>query len=82
MQLVDNRRHHVQYFGFTSVRHVVLVVDQNSLQQLGDNVVVDHLQVISLLNICVDELENLLLDRTETTDFGHLGCDVACACQY
>jgi hypothetical protein len=80
MQLVDNRRHHVQYFGFTGVRHVVLVVDQNSLQQLGDNVVVDHLQVISLLNICVDEFENLLLDRTETADFGHLSCDVACAC--
>jgi hypothetical protein len=80
MQLVDNRGHHVQYFGLTSVRHIVLVVDQNSLQQLGHNVVVNHLQVISLLNICVDELENLLLDCTETTDFGHLGCNVACVC--
>lgn len=37
----------------------------------------NHLKIIRLLDVRVDELENLLLDRTQTSNLGHLGGNVA-----
>jgi hypothetical protein len=42
---------------------------------------VDHLQVVSLVNVGADQLEDLLLDGSKTVDLGHFSGSIACESQ-
>jgi len=50
------------------------------LQQVRHKTLVNHFEVVSLVNVGADQLEDLLLDGPETADLGHLGGDVTCDC--
>lgn len=72
-QYSDDRKH----FRLTRIRNVPLVVQEDSLEKRRHHSLVDHLLVISLLDVSSDQLQDLLLDSPETSDLGHLGRDVA-----
>jgi hypothetical protein len=61
---VDDRGNDVQDFSITGIWHVALVVKQDGVKQRWHHAVVDHLQVICFLDIDLDKLENLFLDRS------------------
>lgn len=76
LKLLDDGSHDVQDLSLASIRDVVLVVKKNSLQQIGYKALVNHLKVIGLVDVCADQLEDLLLDGSKTADLGHLGGNV------
>lgn len=75
MKLGNDRGHHVQYFRFSGIWNVSPVICQDSLKQSRDEVLVDHVKIISFLNVSVDELQNFLLDGSKAPNFRHLGCN-------
>ena len=71
--------HDVQHLCFPCVGNISVIIHQNGLQERWNHVCVDHLQIISFLHIGIDQLKNLLLDGTKSSDFRGLGGDVACS---
>lgn len=55
-------RHDLENFSIPSIRNVAVVVDQYGIQQRWDNVRANHLEIICLLYIGLNELQNLFLD--------------------
>jgi|FreactcultuFSWF8_1027224.scaffolds.fasta_scaffold00008_121 hypothetical protein len=80
LKLLDDGSHNVQDLGLSCIRDVVLVVEEDGLQQVRHKTLVNHFEVVSLVNVGADQLEDLLLDGPETADLGHLGGDVTCDC--
>jgi len=75
MELVDNRRHDVQNFGFACIWHVTVVVDQNGLKEWWDHVGIDHFKIVRLLHVGINEFQNLLLNGAKSPDFRGFGGD-------
>lgn len=73
---MDDGGGHTQNFSIPGIRHVALVIEQNGIKQRWYHAVIDHLQVISFLHIDVHELQDFFLDRTETTHFWRLSCNI------
>ncbi len=69
MKLRDNCRHDIQHLRLTSVRHVAAIVCEDGFQKRRNDVGVDHLEIVSFLNICVNELQNLFLDGPQAANF-------------
>lgn len=63
----------MQDLGLASVRHIAIIIHQDGFEQRWNHVGIDRLEVIGLLHIGIDELQDLLLDRTKAADFGRLG---------
>lgn len=76
----DNGSSDVQNLSVPCRRHVPVVVAQNSIEQSGDEVGVNTLNILSFLDVGFDKLENLLLDRSKGTDLGSLGGNLAHRC--
>lgn len=74
---MDDRGDNVKDFGFTSIWNIPLVVKQYSIKKWGNHAVVDHLHIIGLFDVDVDQLQDLLLDRSKTANFGSLGRDIS-----
>jgi hypothetical protein len=75
LELGDDGGHNVEDLSIAGIGNVTVVVDQYGVQKRRNNAVGNHLQVVRLLDIGVDQLQDLLLDGTETTDTGHLRSD-------
>ena len=73
---MNNGGHDIQDLCLSCIGNIIPVVEKNCLKQAGNKAIVDHLQVIGLFNVCVDELEDLFLDGTETADLWHLCCNI------
>lgn len=73
MKLVDNGCHDIQDLGFPCIGHVPVVVDQNSLKERWNHISIDHVSVVGLLHIGIDQLQNFLLDCAKSANFGSLG---------
>lgn len=73
MELVNNCGHDVEDLGFACVRHIAVIVNEDGLKQRRHHVGIDHFKVIRLFHICINEFQNLLLDRPEAADFGGFG---------
>jgi hypothetical protein len=76
---MNNRRNNIQDLSFSSVWDVPLIVKKDSIKQRRDHAVIDHLKIVSFLNIDIHQLQYLFLDRSETSNFGSLGCNVSWA---
>jgi hypothetical protein len=61
-KLSNNGRHDLQNFSVTSIGNVAVVVNEDGIEESWDDVGSDHLKIIGLLNICLDELQDLFLD--------------------
>jgi hypothetical protein len=75
MKLVNDSCHDIQDFRLAGVRNVSVVVQQDGFQKRWNHIGIDHLQVIGLLDICVDEFQDLLLDSAKPANFWSLRCD-------
>ena len=78
-ELGDHGGHGPQDLGVTSTRHVTVVVNQHGIQERRHHLLPHGLEVLSLVDVGLNELENLLLDGPETTDLGHLGSNLTLA---
>jgi hypothetical protein len=78
VQLVDNSCHDVQDLRFACIRHVAVIVNQDSLKKGWHHACIDHFEIIRLLDIGINELQNLLFDGAKTANFGCLGSDLSC----
>jgi hypothetical protein len=76
---MNNRRDNIQDLSFSGVWDVPLIVKKNSIKQRRDHAVVHHEKIISFLDIDINQLQYLFLDRAETSNFGSLGCNVSCS---
>ncbi len=77
MKLGYYSRHHIEHFSVSSIRYIPVVVYQDCLKKRWHNIRIDHLEVIRFLYVAIHELQNLFLDGSESSDFRHLGSDVA-----
>lgn len=75
VELVDDCSHDVQNLCFSCVGHIAVVVNQNGLEQRRDHAGVDHFEIVRLLHVGVNELQDLLLDGPQPSDFGGFGGD-------
>jgi hypothetical protein len=75
---VNNCRDNVQDLGFSSIWYISLVVKEDRVKQGRHHAVVDHLEVVGFFDIDIHKLQDLFLDRSETSNLGSLGCNVAC----
>lgn len=61
-KLSNDCRHDLQDFSITSIGDVSVVVNEDGIEESWDDVCSDHLKIIGLLNICLDQLQDLFLD--------------------
>jgi hypothetical protein len=74
---VNNCRDNVQDLGFSSIWYISLVVKEDRVKQGRHHAVVDHLEVVGFFDIDIHKLQDFFLDRSETSNLGSLGCNVA-----
>ncbi len=72
-KLSDDSRHDFQNFSVTSVGYIAVIIDKNCIEESRDDVCSNHFKIISLLNISFDQLQDLLLDCSQTSNSRHLG---------
>jgi hypothetical protein len=63
-KLCNDCRHDFQNFSVSSIGDVSVVVDKDSVKESWDNICSHHLEVISFLNVSLNQLQDLLLDRS------------------
>ena len=63
-KLGNDGRHNLQNLSISSIWHIAVVVQKDGLKERRDNVSSDHLKIIGLLDVCLDKLQDLLLDRS------------------
>ena len=63
-KLGDNDGHDLQDLSISSIRHVAVIVNQNGLEESGNDIRANHLKIISFLDICLNELQDFLLDSS------------------
>jgi hypothetical protein len=68
-ELANNDRHNFENFGVSRIWHIAIIVDQYSIKQSWYNVGANHLEIISFLYVCLDELEDFLLNGAKSSDF-------------
>ena len=69
---MDNGCHNIQNFGITGICNIALIIEKDCVEQRRNHIFIDHLQVVSFLNINVNELEYLLFDSAKAADLGGL----------
>lgn len=74
-QNADDRRHQVQHLGIPSGRNIPLIVNQDRLQQTGNEIGIRAFEVLRPPDVCLDQLEDLLLDRSQCSDLGRFRGD-------
>ena len=74
-QTSNDGSHDVEHFGITSGGKVLLVVSEDGVEKSRDERAVDLVEILGLLDVSLDELEDLLLDRTKSSNLGSLGGD-------
>jgi hypothetical protein len=57
-------RHDLQNLSISSIGHIPVVIDQDSIQKSRYDVGADHLKIVGFLHVGLDELENLFLDSS------------------
>lgn len=70
MELVNDCGHDIEDLSLACVGHITVVVDEDGLEQRRHHVGIDHFEIVRSFDICVDEFQDLLLDRPETSDLG------------
>jgi hypothetical protein len=78
-QLPDYDRHDFQYLGVSSIWDVAIIIDEYSVKKRGYDVGADHFKIISLVNVCLNKLEDFFLDGAKSSNFWRLGRNVSCA---
>lgn len=78
MELVDDCGHDIEDLRLACVGDISVVVNENGLEQRRHHIRIDHLKVVGFFNICVDELQDLLLDGSKASDFGGFRCNAPC----
>jgi hypothetical protein len=73
VKLVDDGCHDIQHLGFPCIGHVPVVVDQNSLKERRNHVSINHVGVVRLFHVGIDQLQDLLFDGAKSANFGSLG---------
>lgn len=76
-EFANNDRHNFENLGVSRIWHIAIIVDQYSIKQSGYNVGANHLQIISFFYVCLDELENLLLNGAKSSNFWCLGRNIS-----
>jgi hypothetical protein len=56
-----NSGHHIQDLCVPSCRHIAIVVAKNSVEKWWHKVAVDGIQILRLLDVCLHQLQNVLL---------------------
>lgn len=74
---MDDCCHDTQNFCFSCIEYVSVVVQQDRFEQWGHHICADHLQIICLLHVRVDELEYFLFDRPKSPNPRCLGSNIA-----
>lgn len=74
-KLGDDDGHDLEYFCVTGIGDISVVVNEYSIKKSRHDVCSHHLEVISLLDISLDELQDLFLDRSQSSYSWHLGCN-------
>lgn len=62
MKLVNDGRHDIEDLCLAGVWDVAVVVQEHGFKKCRNHALVHHFEVVSLLHICVDELQNFLFD--------------------
>jgi hypothetical protein len=63
-KLCNDDRHNLQNLSISSIWYIAVVVKENGFKKSWNNVVSDHLEIISFLNIRLDKLQDLLFDSS------------------
>lgn len=78
MKFVDYCSHDVEDLCFASVRYITVIVNENGLEQRRHHIGINHLKVVRLFHVCVDELQDFLLDGSKASDFGSFRRNAPC----
>jgi hypothetical protein len=78
VELVDDCGHGVEDFCFACVGDIAVIVNENGLEQRRHHIGINHLKVVRLFHICVDELQDFLFDGSKTSDFGSFWRNAPC----
>jgi len=77
-ELPDYDRHDFQYFSVSSIWNVAIIIDEYSVEKCRHNIGADHFKIISLVNVCLDKLEDFFLDGAKSSNFWRLGRNLPC----
>jgi hypothetical protein len=75
VKLVDDRSHGIQDLGLSCIGNVAGIINQDSLHERGHHAGINHIKIIRLVHIGINELQDFFLDGPKSSDLGGLGCN-------
>lgn len=75
-KLLDDYRHDLKNLGISCIRDIAVVIDKNSIKQGWYHIGANHFEIVSSLDICLDELQDFLLDCSKSSNLWHLGSNL------
>ena len=67
--------HHIQNLGVSRIWYVTAVIDEYGIQEMRNDISIDHLVIVCFLNIAINKFQDFFLNGPKSTDFGHLRGD-------
>lgn len=83
VKLMDDGGHGVQNLCLSRIRDISVIIHQDCFKKWGHHVGIDHLEIVRLLHVGVDELQDFLFDGAKPSNLGSLWRNAPCnACQF